>query len=247
MTAPAKAAPVVAAATAGETFGPWNPGIVSQLPRELLPLSTLFRPENVLTSVAQASELRDLTGIDIFDLVAIRPERLALHELLIRVTADLSVPSGSRVEDLGINFRRMVNTLLANHIASRMTEVDAACAALRRRLAALIDAELATRIFQPTASIAAAASPRRAGFFGRFRRAEAAVTPDSIESASVIRAQEAMLAWRHEAHAVAASDPIRSRSTPRACQGRRGAHRSSRRGMGNAGAHRIPGDGSGLQ
>ena len=67
----------------------------------------------------RALELNDLTGLDIFDLVAFRPERLALHELLIRVTADLSVPSGSRVEDLGINFREMVNTLLANHVAAQ--------------------------------------------------------------------------------------------------------------------------------
>ena len=70
------------------------------MPRELLPLSTMFRPANVLTSIEKAEELHDLTGLPIHDLVAFRPERLLLHELLIRVTADLSVPSGSRVEDL---------------------------------------------------------------------------------------------------------------------------------------------------
>jgi hypothetical protein len=35
---------------AGEC-GPWNPGIDSRLLRELLPLSTMFRPENVLLAV----------------------------------------------------------------------------------------------------------------------------------------------------------------------------------------------------
>ena len=80
---------------AGEC-GPWNPGIGSRLPRELLPLSTMFRLENVLTGIEKAEELHDLTGLDIFDLVAIRPERLVLHELLIRVTADLSVPKIGR-------------------------------------------------------------------------------------------------------------------------------------------------------
>ena len=69
------AAPVVmpAVETVAEKFGPWNPGIESQLPRALLPLSTMFRPENARTSVAQAEELHDLTGLDIFELVAFRP------------------------------------------------------------------------------------------------------------------------------------------------------------------------------
>src|SRR5580765_2889374 len=67
--------------------GPWNPGIESQIPSELRPLATIFRAENVFTSVARADEMHDLTGLPIPELVAFRPERLALHELLIRVTA----------------------------------------------------------------------------------------------------------------------------------------------------------------
>ena len=31
-----------------EVFGPWNPGIESTLPRRLLPLVTLYRPENAI-------------------------------------------------------------------------------------------------------------------------------------------------------------------------------------------------------
>ena len=87
--------------------GPWNPGIQSQLPVELRPLCTIFRPENVLTSVASASELQPLTGLPLGELVAFRPQRLVLHEVLVRVTADFSVPDGSRIEDLGINFREI--------------------------------------------------------------------------------------------------------------------------------------------
>jgi len=33
-------------------YGPWNPGLESELPRELLPLETVFRRENVATSLA---------------------------------------------------------------------------------------------------------------------------------------------------------------------------------------------------
>src|SRR5215471_6341029 len=89
--------------------GPWDPGIESQIPEGLRPLTTIFRPENVFTSIERADAMRDLTGLPIAELVAFRPERLALHELLVRVTADVSVPDGSRIEDLGINFREIVS------------------------------------------------------------------------------------------------------------------------------------------
>jgi hypothetical protein len=176
---------------ATEGFGPWNPGIESQLPRQLLPLSTMFRPENVRTTVAQAEELHDLTGIEFFDLVAFRPERLALHEMLVRVTADLSVPSGSRVEDLGINFRRMVNTLLENHMAARMPDIVAAYDALRLSLAATIAAELTKRIFPPMAQHPAGPE-RRPGFLERLFRATPRVQPASTPSGPEV----AIAAWR---------------------------------------------------
>ena len=101
-------------------LGPWNPGIASQLPRSLLALSTIFRPENVVTSVDQAHELSDFTGIAPHKLVAFRPDRLIVHELLIRVTADLSVPDGSKYADLGINFREITETILSSYIAPHM-------------------------------------------------------------------------------------------------------------------------------
>ena len=54
-------------------LGPWNPGIESPVPARLLHLSTIFRPENVYTSMAEARELRGLTGLDFSDLVVFRP------------------------------------------------------------------------------------------------------------------------------------------------------------------------------
>ncbi len=136
-------------------FGPWNPGIESQVPDELLHLSTLFRPENVFTNLAQARELRDLTGFELSELVAFRPARLALHELLIRVSADFSVPDGSRIEDLGINFRRIVREILARHIEPRLGEITALYDARRKELARRIDAQL-TGLFAPPAAPEAA-------------------------------------------------------------------------------------------
>ncbi len=194
MTAPAQSALDEDASGTAQAFGPWNPGIESRLPRELLALSTLFRPENVRTSLAGALELNDLTGLDLFDLVALRPERLALHELLVRVTADLSVPSGSRVEDLGINFREMVNTLLANHAASRMSDVIATYDRVCGQLASIVAAELAMRIPVP-ASRPIDHTPNRGGWLRRMLRP---AQPDSLADvpATATEPHDAIAAWR---------------------------------------------------
>ena len=112
--------------TSAETisdFGPWNPGIGSDLPARLLPLSTIFLADNVFTSVAEACELRELTGLELEQLVVFRPQRLVVHELLIRITGDISVPDGNKVEDLGINFRRITHTILTRHLQPRMREI----------------------------------------------------------------------------------------------------------------------------
>jgi hypothetical protein len=161
----------VAADSVVAPYGPWNPGIRSQVPAELRHLCTIFRPENVFTSVAGAEEWRDLTGMELAELVVFRPRRLALHEVLIRVTADLSVPDGSRIEDLGINFRAMTRVLLERCIDPRMREIDAAYEAARRRLSEIVDNELSLLI---AAATAAPALPTRrnalSAFFRRGRR-----------------------------------------------------------------------------
>jgi hypothetical protein len=135
--------------TATAEHGPWNPGVESELPAELLPLSTILRPEHVFTRVAEAQELRNFTGMPLEELVAFRPRRLVVHELLIRVTADLSVPDGPRQEDLGINFRQMADTIFVKHLEPRMTELEREYAAVKGKLAAIIDAELAATLCAP--------------------------------------------------------------------------------------------------
>jgi hypothetical protein len=39
--------------SSSEKYSAWNPGLESQLPREYLPLATIFRDENVTTSAAK--------------------------------------------------------------------------------------------------------------------------------------------------------------------------------------------------
>lgn len=123
--------------------GPWSPGIESPVPEQLRHQCTVFRAENSFTSWSRARELVDLTGLEASDLAAFRPQRLALHELLIRVTADFSVPDGPRIEDLGINFRRIVARVLSQYIEPEMNRIASSCDAIRRRLEAMIHAEFA--------------------------------------------------------------------------------------------------------
>ncbi|MGU3541160.1 hypothetical protein ACLBXP_25130, partial [Methylobacterium sp. A54F] len=123
--------------------GPWNPGIESTLPRAFLPLATVHRPENVSTTLADALELASFCGLSAHELVAFRPERLAVHELLIRVMAELSVPLGETYGDLGVNFRAITARILAEDIAPRAAEIAAALDAVRAAAAAAIERELA--------------------------------------------------------------------------------------------------------
>ncbi|MCP3055677.1 ATP-binding protein, partial [Aurantimonas marianensis] len=127
--------------TGGE-FGPWNPGLSSTIPQRLLPLSTMFRPENVETGFRQAHELADFSGLAPKDTIAFRAERLIVHELLIRVTADLSVPDGPEYEELGINMRGMTARIYEEHVRPRLGSLKSEHESLVRRAREFITAEL---------------------------------------------------------------------------------------------------------
>ena len=133
--------------TQAQEYGPWNPGLRSPVPSSVRPLSTLLRAENVLTSLSTADELASFTGLRAEEIVLIRPERLVVHELLIRVTADISVPDGSEYEDLGINFREIVGRILKQYIDPHMPDIVAAYEEMTERLTARLDAELSARLF----------------------------------------------------------------------------------------------------
>ena len=120
----------------------WHPGLDSELPREYLPLSTMFRSENVSTSVAKAYELSDYCGLPVHELVAFRAERLIVHELLIRVTASLAVPDGANYEDLGKNFRAIASTILKKYIAPHREELLQVFEQVKSAASAMIVQEL---------------------------------------------------------------------------------------------------------
>ena len=166
--------PTTAADIDERQFDAWNPGISSRIPDDLRHLCTLFRAENVLTSLATASEISDLFGLEATEIVAVRPSRLALHELLIRVTAEFSVPDGDRIEDLGINFRRMTRVLLERHIEPQMPAITATYDSVRRTAAAVIERELARLVPATSPASGVMEKPKKAGLFARFARLPAA-------------------------------------------------------------------------
>jgi len=186
-------------------FDAWHPGLDSEIPRALAPLATIYRPENVFTGYDHVHELAHLTGLGAEELAIFRPERLVVHELLIRVTADLSVPDGPRQEDLGIEFRRMVRTILERHIAPHMSDIAGAYETGRRVLSDLIDAELARALAAAAGGRdGAGAKPRAGGLLGLFRRA----TPAPVRADDDWRREERIVGeW--SAGAQARENPLR--------------------------------------
>jgi hypothetical protein len=120
----------------------WNPGLKTQAPKEWRSLATIFRPENVSRGLAAAEELRSLTGLSMSELVVFRPQRLALHELLIRVSADFVVPDGSRIGDLGINFRKIAGRVLTGYVDPKMDAIAREFDEVRRRVTDGVDEAL---------------------------------------------------------------------------------------------------------
>ena len=99
----------------------WDPGLSSEIPSRLLKEVTLYRPESSSVNYKDAREAADFCGTKPQEMIAFTLERLILHELLIRVSADLSVPDGPNYEELGINLRGMAERIFEAHV---MPEID---------------------------------------------------------------------------------------------------------------------------
>ena len=149
---------------APQKFDPWTPGITSAIPKRYLPLATIYRPENVATSLEDAAELADFIGLPMHEMVAFRPERLIVHEVLIRVMADISVPDGKVYEDLGINFRRMAGIILSKYVAPKRADIVRVFSAACESASKLFHAELKVISQQP---VVAPQAPKSTGWLGR--------------------------------------------------------------------------------
>lgn len=87
-------------------------------------LETIHRTENVFPSPELVEDFACMTGMPKEELVMFRPARLALHEVIVRVTADIVVSEGESEEVFGQNFRRIAGTILAHQVIPRMREIE---------------------------------------------------------------------------------------------------------------------------
>ncbi|MFY9838163.1 MAG: hypothetical protein WAK55_17175 [Xanthobacteraceae bacterium] len=172
-------------------YGAWNPGLESQLPREYLPLSTIFRNENVSTSAAKAYELSEFCGLPAEELVAFRVERLIVHELLIHVMAGIAVPDGRDDEDLGRNFRKIVATILNRYIASHRDGLALLFGELRHKSSMIIVPELERALTRSKAADDIN-QPGRSRFLSIFYSRKSSPQPETIAE----RDQRIVSEWR---------------------------------------------------
>jgi hypothetical protein len=128
----------------------WNPGVAPGIPSEFRSLETIVQPELVFSSLEQVDELARLSGLPHEELTVFRPQRLALHELIIRVTTEIAVAEGEEEETFGRNFRLIAGTILDTYIAPRMTAIEAVYSELRQRAEALVRERL-DALFKPPA------------------------------------------------------------------------------------------------
>ncbi len=165
-------------------FDAWNPGIASVIPTRLLPLVTLYRQENSRIGYPEARELAEICGLKPHEMIAFTVRRLVVHELLIRVTADLHVPDGPNYADLGLCLRGMTARILEAHVEPRMTELERAFDDLRddidTRLRALLDRDIFDR--PPPEPVAGQGILAR--IFGRTESPDAETAPPEMIAVS---------------------------------------------------------------
>jgi hypothetical protein len=133
-------------------YSAWNPGVGTEIPTQFRTLETIFRPESASVRADEIREFAALTGLGEPELTVFRPQRLVLHEIIVRVTADIGVVEGEREEDFGWNFRRIADTIRSAYVAPHMQAIESAYADLREETAAAVRRILAETLFLPPAA-----------------------------------------------------------------------------------------------
>lgn len=176
----------------------WHPGISPGVPREFRALETIFRRECVSTDLDEVWEFAHWTGLPHEELSAFRPARLALHELIIRVTADIAVAEGDEEIVFGQNFRRITAKIHDDYIAPQMAAIEAVHADLRQRAEAVVRQILAETLYRPAPPVRARRFP-----FNLFGQRQAAVAP-----ARSTEEHEYEIVSGYKTAGLAATDPL---------------------------------------
>ena len=178
--------------TPEEEFGPWNPGLNSSIPKRLMPRVTLFDPRHSFVGWGEAEELSEVTGLKPEELAIIRPERLAFHSVLIRVTSQLYVPDGSNYAALGISLRDMAEEIYCGFVVPDMDKVVAAYDAVRREAEETVNDLLAKEVYGP----ALTPEKKPTGFFQRLVAGRSSQEDQPTQDPTE-RAQAIAVAWKN--------------------------------------------------
>ena len=131
----------------------WNPGIESEIPAAYRELETIYDPANVFTTLDEVNELATETGLSPEELISFRPHRLVLHELIVRVTADIVVLEGEHEEDLGINFRNIARHIFSKYIIPALMQIEHRFDTMRTRIEDMTMRELEAALFQSSPAV----------------------------------------------------------------------------------------------
>jgi len=175
----------------------WDPGISSVIPARLRPAITLFRPENAHQGYAEVKEAADFCGLKPFELAFLKTSRLLVHELLVRVTADLSVPDGPDYEYLGLSLRSMVRCLEEDHLRPHLPKLEQKFDIFRDRMQQRITAILDADLYRMVESDKVAGKAWKKGWwpFSRIREMERS---DRGEPAQLSE-ERALIRWKEAA------------------------------------------------
>lgn len=158
----------------GDNCSAWNPGIGTGIPAEFRLLETIHCPGCVFGDPDQVGEFASLTGLPQEELAAFRPTRLVLHELILRITADIAVAEGEAEEDFGRNFRRIAGKVMDDYIAPRLDAIVRDFEAMQGHAEALVRKIIVETLFAPPPS-----APARRFPFGLWRKAKPAIDNES--------------------------------------------------------------------
>lgn len=167
----------MAQSESGSVFSAWNPGVLSGMPDRFRSLETIQRSENVEGDVSEILALAEWSALSLTEIAAFRASRLALHELVVRVTAGYVIPEGASEEDFGLNFRRLAGAIWREAIQPRLPELESLLADTRAQARDLMAAALADAGITQDMRSGAMTERRRFRFFGRAAPRPAAAVP----------------------------------------------------------------------
>ncbi len=155
-------------------FTAWNPGLETEIPKSSRTLETIYHLDNVYATYDDIDELCQATGLNPKELINFRPNRLAMHELIIRICANILVMEGKNEEDLGINFRNIYDTIFTQYIVPEIENIDASCHTMANKIQNMISDKL-ENIFSMPVSEASKHSFYK--FFKIFKRTSVSTPP----------------------------------------------------------------------